>query len=198
MNPIPENISIETFISSIDGGKNLFLDILDNLNVSKIPYSVIGSIARKCWIAHREPTKDVDFLVLDEHKSQVRKILNSVRHDKVISPDPSQISFVRNDCELTIDFMIATSGFDPEESCVHDTVPLDIFNGRSKMRVARPEYLVWLMSRSPHEKHHIDICNFIKSGCLDIKKMFKWMLYAGDDEAIRTILNINRIRYNKY
>jgi hypothetical protein len=173
----------QNFISQIKNAEAFFTDVVRALG--DMPYAVIGSLARKCYIDHREATKDIDFLILYPHRKDLRSALSNIAHDALVRPHSSLINISRNNCALTMDFLIATEGFDPEDSCVNDAARLD-FHGLS-VRVAKPEYLVWLLTRSPHERHKQDMGHLLQSGKVDVNRLLAWLEYSRETEEISIV-----------
>lgn len=177
----PTSLYIEQFLDSIPGSHEFLKDLITALNAEQIPYALIGSLARKCWYEHAEATKDADILITYNYRKQLLRALSAVKYDKRTASIYNMYIIERNNCQMPIDILMSTEGFDPEESCVNDVVDFQVAD--YKVSLAKPEYLIWMLTRSPHERHKDGIKKLLTAPDLDIGIMLEDMLYAEDMEA---------------
>lgn len=186
---LPTTIHLENFLASIPGSGLLVHDVITAFERASLPYALVGSLARKCWLNHQEATKDADFLVTDEYTQNLREAFNLLHDIHKFSPFPHMITLERHDCPLKIDIMIATAWFDPEESCVHDHISVFLDVTELTVRVAKPEYLAWMLATSPHDRHRRDLIRLINSKNFNLNRLRSFLLHAGDRDSLSIIDN---------
>lgn len=186
----PFSGNLEKFLQQIPGSLGLLQAAINAFKLATLPYVLVGSLGRKCWLDHQEATKDADFLITDEYRQNLREALKLLPDEHKFSPFPNMITLERDDCGMRIDVMIATAGFDPEESCVHDSVDLCLETGCFNLKLAKPEYLAWMLASSPHERHQRDLKRLIHSHGFNFPLLKTYMQYAGDNDSWEKIRSL--------
>ena len=176
------------FITSHANCREMLIATIFALNKAKIPYALIGSLARMCYLPDVKPTKDADFLLLADKRPALLNLLPQIPHDSCTTPHHSMLTLQWSACEVSMEFLFATPGFDPESACVRDTVQMQ-FLGKT-IRLAKPEYLVWMLVHSPHERHKVAVRQLLSSGCVNKGKLANMMYAAGEYDAMRMLSGI--------
>lgn len=187
---VPFSVYLEKFLNEAPGSRTFLEVAINAFKRASLPYVLIGSLARKCWLEHQESTKDADILITDGYRQNLREAWKLLPDIHKFSPFPNIITLERDDCAMKIDIMIATAGFDPEESCVHDCVDLWLETGGFNLKLAKPEYLAWMLASSPHERHQRDLKRLIYSQGFNLPLLKSYMLYAGDNDGWEKISNL--------
>lgn len=186
----PFSGNLEKFLRQIPGSLGLLQAAINAFKLVALPYVMVGSLARKCWLDHQEATKDADLMITDAYGPNLREALKLLPEIHKFSPFPNMITLERDACTMKIDIMIATARFDPEESCVHDSVELCLETSGFNLKLAKPEYLAWMLASSPHERHQRDLKRLIHSQLFNLPLLKSYMLYARDIDGWKKISNL--------
>jgi hypothetical protein len=124
---------MDFFVTNVHS-KEFFMDFI--CGIENIPYAVIGSIAKKMYVEDGWMTKDIDIITTDSYEKSLRNIFKNIEsrekrlHDK-------QFSYSRKECDVYMDLLVAQDFEDPEESCVEDAAPFNLYD--VTVRIAKPE-----------------------------------------------------------
>jgi hypothetical protein len=127
-------------------------------------------------------TKDIDIITTDSYEKSVRKVFKNIgsREERI---HDKQFSYSRKECDVYMDLLVAQDFEDPEESCVEDAAPFNLYD--ATVRIAKPEYLVWMLLRSDQKRHHADARDIIRSTKADWRhRLLTMMKNNGDLEEM--------------
>lgn len=176
------------FVTNHANCKEMITATISVLNRARIPYALISFLARMCYIPDVNPSKDADFLLLADKRSALLKLLPQIPHDAYAAPHSSMITLRWSVCEVSMEFLFATPGFDPEAVCVRDTASIQLFG--KTVRLAKPEYLVWMLLNSPHERHKMAVRQLLASGYVEKARLANMMYAAEDYEAMQILTGL--------
>ena len=180
---------LESLLESNDQDKVYFKNIINELNKDNIEYCIIGSIAKMAYTTTREPTKDIDILVPYDNTSISKIKAIVIKNGKIEQNIPKlQIITKADGGEITIDFLPVQTEIDPEASIMADYNDYQCFD--ISIKIAKPEYLVWLWLESPHDKHSEDIKDIIRHNKVNIPKVIS---YLNHDQRNDLITKLNKI-----
>jgi hypothetical protein len=170
--------SLLNFFETNANSKEFFTDFV--CGAADISYAVIGSVARKVYVGDAVMTKDIDILTTDSYELSIRNIFRNIGTVENIVHD-KQFRYSKKECDVYIDLLIAQDFEDPEESCVEDADKLNIYG--MDVRIAKPEYLVWMLLRSDQKRHHADAQDIINNtGAEWRRRLLEMMKNNGDSE----------------
>jgi hypothetical protein len=177
--------SLTAFFEANENSKTFFTDFISKVRDNS--YAVIGSVAKKVYVKDGRMTKDIDILTTDTYEQNIKDVFTAIgAEEKAIHN--KQFSYSRTGCDVVIDLLVAQAEEDPEESCVEDTSKIELYG--LNVRIAKPQYLVWMLLRSDQNRHHDDAKDILNNTDLTMRDLVDMMEYAQDFDSADMLLSL--------
>lgn len=151
------------------------------LRAARAHFTVIGAIALGLR-ARRRFTEDIDLLVQPtKWKAAIQAMKKAgFREHPEWKPDDILARFIDRRTGLGVDLLFGVG--DPEESARTTGETMTVF--RSRVRVARSDYLLWLYLLSDRPQHHEDALSILRAGTVDLSKLREKLVIARERESM--------------
>ena len=157
------------------------------LKAAKIDHALVGGLAYDHYARDPRFTADVDFVVaVEDHE----RATAAVRRAGFKGHADDMIAQLENKDGVGVDLLYGLG--DPEESARETATSARVFG--VQVKVARPEFLLWMYLCSDQPRHAEDAAGIVRAG-VDLKKVAAYLRHTrSDDELAKLGRIVARVR----
>lgn len=150
------------------------------LKKARVSFALVGGLALDHYVEEPRVTRDVDFIVA---AGQWKKAVKAIQGAGFVHGDVDEyLTQLSNDDKVRIDLLFGVG--DPEESARELAVTARVLG--VEVRIAKPEFLVWMYMLSNQPRHQEDAERLVAQG-IDFVRLGKYLKMAGAKEELHTL-----------